>query len=125
LHEIFISVKADLRTEQYIKKYHLLEALGVHKRSSTIIKNAVTFFSRILKIDSPLQNLCNYFISVYISSRIVVTGTLVGKILLWGLSQLKCAFNGNAMKRAKSVESGVIDSLRNLVMHENFIVPYS
>ena len=118
-------LKQSLGLSKRSRSTHLLEALGVHKLNSTVIKNTVTFFSRIFKIDSPLQNLCNSFMSLYISSGIVVPGTLVGRILSWGLSPLNCAFNGNAMKRVRSVESGVTDSLRNLIMHEHFIKPYS
>ncbi len=60
-----------------------------------------------------------------ISNGMVVTGTLVDKVLQCVFSLVKCAFNFNQTVENAQTESGVVDTLRSLLMHEHFIKPYS
>ena len=39
-------------------------------------------------------------------------------------SPVKCAFNFNQTVEKAQTESGVVDTLRSLLMHEHFIKPY-
>ncbi len=72
-----------------------------------------------------LQFLCTHFISCMISNGMVITRTLVDRVLQCGFSPVKCALNFNQTVENAQTESGVVDTLRSLLMHEHFIKPYS
>ncbi len=55
----------------------------------------------------------------------VVPGTLVSKILSMNVNVLSYAFNQCNSYLPSFDCNGHIDSIRNLIYHENFIKPYS
>jgi hypothetical protein len=54
----------------------------------------------------------------------LIPGTLVQRIVSYGLSPTELLFNKPNLL-TNSHDSGVVDSLRYLVMHEQFLKPYS
>ena len=80
---------------------------------------------RIFCIDSPVRDLCCYFLSHYLSSGELIRGTLVDRLVSFGFSPTRCAFSKIRNVRNCDSDSGMIDSIRGLLMHENFIKPYS
>ncbi len=55
----------------------------------------------------------------------VIPGELIDRVLQCGFSTIKCAIHFNKRVKTDQTESGVVDTLRSLLMHEHFIKPYS
>ena len=75
-------------------------------------------------IDNPLRDLCTYDLSVYMSCGHTVPGTITHRILQLGLSPIDCAFNKYRPCHTMC-HDGVVDSLRQLIYHENYAKPWS
>ena len=69
-------------------------------------------------LDSPVQDMCSFLLSMYISDGTLIPGTLISKIVNYGLSPAECCFSRTKHDVSKP-ESGVVDSLKNLCMHSN------
>ena len=57
-----------------------------------------------------------------------INGTLIDKIVKSGLSPVSVAFNGSSASNVNvnsTKTCGIIDSLQNLLYHQNFMKPYS
>ena len=76
-----------------------------------------------MSVDSPVQSLLQYYISLYLHNGPPIPGTLVNRLVQFELSPVQCAYN-KYVHPVKN-ECGTSDSLRSLLMHENFIEPYS
>ena len=73
------------------------------------------FMRRVFNVASPFKNLCTHLVSNFISDGHVIPGTLIGRLIKFGLSPVACAFNKFSLP--SKTESGIVDSLRSLVMH--------
>ena len=65
-----------------------------------------------------------YFLSLYMSKGIVIPGTIIERLVTYGLSPTRCAFNKHVSDKYQE-QCGEIDSLRLLITHENFVKAYS
>jgi hypothetical protein len=104
---------------------NLLKALKVAPVAHIVRNQATSLFHRLCNIDSPTRDLNMYFMSRYVLTGKVTKGTLIANILNMGMSPLNTAFCANSKVPYHYDESGVVDSLTYLVMHEHFIKPYS
>ena len=116
-------VKQALGLNKHAKSTKLLQAFNVDKVEDKVRYNTASLLYRIFCVDSPVQELTKYFLSLYICDGILYTGTLIDRIVSYGLSPTYCMFNRFSMP-PKS-ECGLVDSLRVLLSHSNFIKPYS
>ena len=64
-------------------------------------------------------------LSLYIAKGITIPGTMIDRIVSYSLSSLKCAFINYVGSTAPQHSCGIVDSLRMLLMQENFVKPYS
>ena len=102
----------------------LLEALKIKKINECVKNRTACLLNRIFSVESPVQSLTSHFMSLFLSHNILVPNTLVNRIVAFNLSPVRCAFTKYQSVVFKE-ESGLIDSLRYLLMCENFIKPYS
>ena len=102
----------------------LLRALDITDVDSILEKSITSLYSRIFKLDNPLRDLCTYDLSVYMSCGHTVPGTITHRILQLGLSPIDCAFNKYRPCHTMC-HDGVVDSLRQLIYHENYAKPWS
>ena len=107
----------------------LMSALNVRKVSDIIGDGCISLWNRIFMVDSPARVLCARLLADYILYGSVIPGSLLGRLVSFGVSPLKSLFGFSqrvqVVDGATPHENGVVDSLRYLVMHENFIKPYS
>ena len=63
----------------------------------------------------------------YINSRQLIPGTLIHRVVEAGFSPIKFLSNKQqfAAHRANNIYDGIVDSLRHLIYHKNFVKPYS
>ena len=105
------------------KSSSLLQGLGITKMRQHISQCTASLFRRIFLTKTPIQSLCRYFLSLYITRGSLVPGTIVDRLVSYGLSPTRCAFIKYSVH--SNVQCGIVDSLRHLLMHENFVKPYS
>ena len=103
---------------------NLLSALNVYPVKSVVSRNTVSLWHRTFKVDSPSREINAYLLSQYILFGYRVKGTLIDRVLMAGCSPTSAIFTKPSQPHITS-QSGVTDSLRYLLMHENFIKPYS
>ena len=104
---------------------NLLKALDIKTIESLVAQRSRSLYSRIFNIDSPARDLNLFFLESYITTGKTFPGTLCHNIVKQGSSPVALAL-GLKPNRAKhhTDENGIVDSLRFLVFHENFIKPY-
>ena len=105
------------------KSSSLLQSLGITKMCQHISQCTASLFRRIFLTDSPVQSLCRYFLSQYLTRGSLVPGTIVDRLVSYGLSPTRCAFL--KYRYNNIVQCGITDSLRLLLMHGNVVKPYS
>ena len=104
----------------------LLLSMNVHKISDLVKRNTVSIFNRIMKVSSPAKDLNLHFLSLYMCKGTIVPGTLVSRLLSIGVSPVSYIFNSSTYNLPTfNTLNGHVDSIRNLLYHENFIKPYS
>ena len=103
----------------------LLSSLNIHRIEDLVNRNTLSLFCRIFKVDTPLRSLITQMVSLYICKGIIIPGSLVSRILSMGKSPMYYMFNDFKSTLPDFACNGHIDSIRNLIYHENFIKPYS
>ena len=93
----------------------LLLSLGINRISDVLNRNVVSLYSRLFKVNTPLQDLTLHFLSQYIIHNVVVPGTLIDHLLCVGLSPTCCVFDENLC--TQSIDNGHVDSIRSLIFH--------
>ena len=111
-----------------LRSHHsnILRALNLSKVQSRIDKATLSLWYRIFQVDSPTRLLCAKLLSDFVLYDYSVPGTLIDRIIKMKLSPVKCLFRRvipNVIEEAH--HDGVVESLRFLILHDNFIKPYS
>ena len=127
-------IKQSLGLSKTARTSYLLESLniphvgeGAHAHSVLSNKSA-SFYHSVFKYDTPATELNTILLSRYISTGEHINGTLIDKIVKSGLSPVSAAFNGSSASNVNvnsTKTCGIIDSLQNLLYHQNFMKPYS
>ena len=105
----------------------VLQALDIKPICQMVENKTVRSFANFMSYDSPTRDITSYLMSKYIAEGVAVPGTIISRLLGMGLSPLLCAFNNKHFSRQNSSDdcNGVVDSLRHLLKHENYLKPYS
>lgn len=120
-------VKKSLGLNKRCRSTALMESLCVRRVDRKIVENNASLLKRIMSVSSSARDLTSHFLSLYVCNGTLIPGTLIDRVVQNGLSPTRCIFNSmNVLfNNSRSVSSGVVDSLRSLLMHSNFIKPYS
>ena len=104
----------------------LLKALYVPHVTETVTSKTISLFRRFFRVDSPLSTLYSYMLANYILHGSVTKGSILDRIIRLGLSPMQLISDASpGVLRSRPHEDGVVDSLRYLTAHENFIKPWS
>ena len=103
---------------------NLLHALNIPIFSDLLQRNTASLYHRIFKVKSLTGDLQARFLATYLLSGNCTKGSLLERIIISGRSPIDVIFNEQHF-RCPSYENGVIDSLRYLLHHENFVKPWS
>ena len=105
---------------------NLLKALSITNIAVTCKNNSISLLKRIMSINTPTNDLCDYLIERYYTHKTLYPKTLVGRVIQMGISPLELICDRTVSSRANSAsDDGHIDSLRYLVSEENYIKPWS
>jgi hypothetical protein len=108
----------------------VLEALKIPPISDEIMHSAAGLYHRIFKEDSPVRDLQAKLLSRQLVTGSCVKGTLLGSLLNFGLNPVNVIYEKpncrlHSINFYADRSDGVVDSLRYLLFHENFIKPWS
>ena len=104
----------------------LLEALRIPATNELVKVNTQKLYHRIFKCKSPARDIQQRFLANYLTNNEVIPGTLIQRLISQGVSPVKTILNmpkkcyGNT-----NCENGVVDSLQNMLFHDNYIKPHS
>ena len=82
-------------------------------------------YNRLCSTDSPTRNLAIYLASLYLSDGIRVPGTLVDRLVNMGADPLPIINVSSLGPTNLRSTDGVVDSLRSLLLNDNYIKPWS
>ena len=102
----------------------LIHALNIPLFGDLLQRNTASLYHRIFKVDSLAGDLQARFLASYLLHGNYTSGSLLERIIVSGRSPIDVIFNEQHF-RCPSYENGVIDSLRYLLHHENFVKPWS
>ena len=104
----------------------ILNALSIPKIHELRINNILSLYNRIFKVDSPTRELNCVFLAEYLITGRSVKGTILDSILKSGFSPVRTAFVKCPRKFYDfNHRDGIVDSIRSLLINENFIKPWS
>ena len=108
---------------------HLLNAVNVQKTNFYIQNCLLSLWNRMFLVNSPARRLSEKLLSTYLSKKLVIPGTIIHRMKNTGVSLVKGLFSRIYIPVPQvgndNVNDGIVDSLRYLISHENFIQPYS
>ena len=95
----------------------------------SLINNAnLSLWWRLFQVSNPSRLLCARQLAEYILYKRTVRGTLLHRIVQLNVSPISCLMSKQwwvDSSLGTNTNNGVSDSLRYLIMQENFIKPYS
>jgi hypothetical protein len=104
---------------------NLMAALNIQTARSMVAKLTGSLYYRIFQENSPTRNLCVYHLSHFIVTGKAESGTIVDRLLTYGMCPIKSAFERTIPPNLSPERDAVMDSLKYLLFHENFIKPWS
>ena len=106
---------------------NLLHAVRIDKVETSVIRGILSLWYRICQVDNTARVLSNAMLCDYRNSRHLIPGTLIHRVVDAGFSSIKCLSIEQQFTahRANNIHDGIVNSLRHLVYHENFVKPYS
>ena len=103
----------------------IFKALKIKPSCDIIRENTVGLYFRSFQVETPLLHLQTALLSDYLLNKTTITGTLIDRIVKYGLDPSFVAFNKLVRGDNYTENDGIVDSLRYLLFHENYIKPWS
>ena len=101
----------------------LLDALDIVRVDSLIKKSTSLLYARIFQTSTSQRELCIYYLSMFILTENIIKGTILDSIVNFGLCPIKCAFDNHFSLQPNKQPDGVVESLKQLFYHDNYIKP--
>ena len=111
----------------FSKRHHhtnLLRALNIAPVPDLLTKNTVNLYHRLFSVDSPARALQCSALASYILTGKTTKNTLLGRIVESGQSPVNLILSPPKHSPPKSSQDGIVDSLRHLIIHDNYVKPY-
>jgi len=102
-----------------------LNALEIQLLQTVIRQQTMYLFYKIFKVDSQTKDICITLLPQYVLHKKLCAWTIVERLVRMEISPLEAAFARPLKWRQHSSHDGVVDTLKNLMMHEHFIKPWS
>jgi exonuclease III len=119
-------IKRILGFKQRSHHSHLLNAVNVNGIEQYIKRNTVSLWKRAFSTNTLLRSVCAFNLAQFILYGKLPPGSLVHRIISFGLSPVELLFgHSNCTTMDVNPNDGVADSLRYLIMREQFLKPYS
>ena len=102
----------------------LLRALNIDNVKTCINNSTLSLYNRICSVVSPTRSLCVFMLSQYVASGSLIPGSLVDRVVKMGVSPSSIMVSKPKSSHDRNDSDGVVDSLRNLLLNENYIKPW-
>ena len=103
----------------------LLQALHIQPVESVVLHKTMNFYNQIFRTENPLRSLCCTLLARYIVRGDLIPGSIIDRVVKSGCSPVKAAFVKPSINYGVPCVDGMVDSLRFLTLHENFIKPWT
>ena len=103
----------------------LLRSLYIDTINNRIKRDTLSFLHRVFNVSSPYRKLCSFFLARYVVEGKTTPCTLIDRVVNYGESPMDVILHKPCAPHCKSDDDGVIDSLRFLLLHENYVKPWS
>jgi hypothetical protein len=119
------TIKSFLGIRRRSHHSNLLEALGIPTMLSEVQHASASLFHRIFLVDSPVRDLQTRLLARFLLTGSCVNGTLMSNLVKSGASPIDIICEKPTRPNLVNCADGVVDSLRYLLFHENYIKPWS
>jgi hypothetical protein len=96
-----------------------VRALNITGVDDVLLKSIASLYRRIFAGERPLRKLCIFDLTTYLLEGKTTSCTITHHVVSYGLSPVYCTFN-KCIGNSYVPEEGVIDSLSQLIYHDNF-----
>ena len=104
----------------------LLKASGISRIPNIVCNKTLSLLNRIFKLNTPLLGFYAHLLAEFIVHGHLYHDTIIGRIVNSGYSPTRVAFTScRHIPSEMHQEDGVVDTLRYLICHDNFIKPWA
>ncbi len=118
-------VKRGLGLSKRSHYHRVLQACNIAPIEVVIANNNARLYHNIFQCDTPAKALQSLLLSSYILTGKAENGTLLDRVIKAGYSPLNLILNKPKFKQNTVNDDGLVDSLRQLLHHENYQKPWS
>ena len=118
-------VKRGLGLSKRSHYHRVLQACSITPIEQVIANNTVRLYHNIFQCDTPAKVFQSLLLASYILTGKAESGTLIDRVIKAGYSPLNVILSKPKFKQNTANEDGLVDSLRQLLHHENYQKPWS
>ena len=118
-------VKRGLGLSKRSHYHRVLKACNITPIEVVIANNTARLYHNIFQYNTPARELQSLLLSTYIMTGKIEKGTLIDRVINAGYNPLNLIFNKPTFSRQTTSEDGLVDSLKQLLHHENYQKPGS
>ena len=119
------TVKRGLGLSKRSHYHRVLQACTITPIEEVIANNTARLYYNIFKCNTPAQVFQSLLLSSYILTGRAEKGTLLDRVIKAGYNPINLIFNKPKFKQNYTNEDGLVDSLKQLLHHENYQKPWS
>ena len=122
------TIKRILGFSQRSHHSNVFRAVNICSIKTLIDKAVLSLWYRVFQVKTPTRVLCASLLSQYILGSPPVSGTLIDRVVKLNVSPVKgmlSKLSPEDLPLEEGNQDGVVESLRFLILQENFLKPYS
>ena len=119
------TVKRGLGLSKRSHYHRVLQACNITPIEEVIANNTARLYHNTFQCKTPAQEFQSLLLSSYILTGRAEKGTLLDRVIKAGYNPINLIFNKPKFKQNSTNEDGLVDSLRELLHHENYQKPWS
>ena len=119
------TVKRGLGLSKRSHYHRVLQACNITPIEEVIANNTARLYHNIFQCNTPAQVFQSLLLSSYILTGRAEKGTLLDRVIKAGYNPINLIFNKPKFRQNPTNDDGLVDSLRQLLHHENYQKPWS
>ena len=119
------TIKRGLGLSKRSHYHRVLRACNITPIEEVISINTARLYHNIYQCNTPARVFQSILLSSYILTGKAEQGTLLDRVIKAGYNPLNLILNKPKFKQKSTNEDGLVDSLRQLLHHENYQKPWS
>ena len=119
------TIKRGLGLSKRSHYHRVLQACNITPIEEVISINTARLYHNIFQCNTPAREFQSILLSSYILTGNAEQGTLLDRVIKAGYNPLNLILNKPKFKQKSTNEDGLVDSLRQLLHHENYQKPWS